>query len=88
MRHYQGLPRRIDRRIIGQEEEHPFDPNQFRRGLLGSQAQPIIRGRSGGNYPQFDEILRDDMQLSAALWKTAESAIRVSVVWMVRLKSA
>lgn len=67
MRHHEALPMVVDRRVVGQQGEHPLDVVQRRRGHRDRQAEAILRRRPGGHRPKFGDVLRRDINRLAAL---------------------
>src|ERR1700722_10020033 len=60
----QAFPDRIDRWRLGQELKHAFDSCQFDGNGGQLHAQSVLLDRPCGNYPQLDEVLRNDVKFA------------------------
>lgn len=60
----QAFPNRINGGRIGQKLKHFLDPRQFSGHCRRRHTQPVLFKRTGRYNPQFNQVLRNDMQIA------------------------
>ncbi len=82
----QTLPDWINRGRLGQELKDILDPGEFHRNSARRHSQPVLLHWPRGNYPQLDEILREDVKLAATRRQGLERVHNGFVVGMPNLQ--
>lgn len=62
----QGLPGRVDARIVRQQGEHALQSREFDGGRGGRHSEPILLNRPCCHHPKFHKILGNDVESPAA----------------------